>query len=183
MASSVDLSGAIRFDLESGAVRLSNDEKGVVLPAAILGDLVAGASSDVRKATARKLGEHLGRSLARRAGSESALLDGGLEQAASLLAAELALAGLGSCNLERWGRALVVHVEGAPQIAPDFLAHVVEGALAAATRRSLVCTLLSEEGGVRVAVTSESAASRVRGWLDQGITWGDALGRLQGGRS
>ena len=174
MASSVNLSGAIRFDLESGAVRLTDDEKAVVVPVAVLADLVAAASSEVRKATGRKLGEHVGRGIARRAGSPTALLDGGLEQAASLLAAELALVGLGSCNLERWGRALVVHVVGAPAIAPELVASAIEGALAAATRRAVACTLLSDTDGIRVLVTSErrgrahARLARPRGRLERG---------------
>ena len=186
MASSVDVSGAIRFDLGSGAGRLAGGEAGVVVPAAVLGELVTAASADARKAIGRKLGEHLGKNVARRAGGAKALLDGGLEATASLLAAELALSGLGSCNLERWGRALVVHVAGAPTLGADFVASIIEGALAQGTGKSLEATVLSDgSDGVRVVITSQSAAGRIRGWLGDGVAWADALGRLQtpGGRS
>jgi hypothetical protein len=181
MASSVDVSGAIRFDLASGTVHIGDDARGVVVPADLLAELVKDASPDARRGVARKLGAHLGRRMARRAGSERALLDAGLEHAASLLAAELALAGLGSCNLERWGRALIVHVTETPSLPPDFTTAMIEGALGAAVGRSLACALLSETDGVRVLVTSEKGAQRVRGWLEQGTAWSDAVARLQSG--
>jgi hypothetical protein len=183
MATSVDLSGSIRFDLQSGAVHIGDDEKGVVVPADVLKALVANAPSEVRARVGRSLGAYLGRGVVRRAAGATALLGSGLEHAASLLAAELALAGLGSCNLERWGRALVVHMVGAPSVAPDFLVSVIEGALAASTGRAVYCALLSEADGVRVLVASEQAAIRVRGWLDEGTSFGDALVRLQRGAS
>jgi hypothetical protein len=182
MAKSVDVSGSVRFDLQSGTLQLGDDQKGVVVPVAALLALVKSAPADARAQVGRDFGAHVGRGVAKRAGGGRALLDGGIEEAASLLAAELAVAGLGSCNLERWGRALVVHVEDSPLAAsPDFLADVVEGALSAATGRSLACTKLGDEGGLRLLVSNEGAASRVRGWLEQGTSTGDALLRLQRG--
>ena len=182
MASTVDVSGSGRFDLQSGTVQLGDDAKGVVVPAAVLAALAAAAPGDARAQVGRDLGAHLGRGVVRRAGGGRALLDADLEQVASLLAAELAVAGLGTCNLERWGRALVVHVADSPLAgASDFLAHVIEGALAAATARPLGCAKLSDEGGVRVLVASEATATRVRDWIRSGTTYADALGKLQTG--
>lgn len=181
MASSVDLSNAVRFDLSNGTVQLSDNERGLVVPASVLASLLKSASPDARGQIGRDLGAHIGRAMARRAGSAKSLLDGGLELAATTLAAELAVAGLGTCTLERWGRALVVQVTGSPIEATDFVASVVEGALMAATGRSLACTTLSDAGGVRVLVASERGALRVRGWIEQGVSWSDALVRLQAG--
>jgi len=182
MASTVDVSGSVRFDLPSGTVRLADDEQGLVVPVAVLSALVKAVPADARAQVGRDLGAHLGRGMVRRAGSGRALLDGGAEEAVTLLAAELAVAGLGTCNLERWGKALVFHVDDSPLAgAGDFLAHVVEGALAAATTRSLACTMLGGDRGVRVLVSSEGAAARVRAWLEQGTSYGDALLRLQTG--
>jgi len=181
MASSVDLSGAVRFDLQSGTVRIGDDEKGLVVPASVLGALLSSASLDVRSKVGRDFGAHIGRSVARRAGSGRSLLEADLERATTLLAAELAVAGLGTCNLERWGRALVVHVTDSPIDSPDFVASLIEGALSAATARALSTALLSDAGGVRVLVASERGALRVRGWIEQGTTWSDALVRLQAG--
>jgi hypothetical protein len=177
MASSVDLSGAIRFDLDSGAVHVGDDEKAVVVPAEVLSALVKGAGAQARS-IGRELGTHIGRRVAKRAGGVGALLDAGLEHAATLLAAELALSGLGSCNLERWGKALVVHVTGTA-LPAEFVANLVEGALAAATGRSLGCALLVDDDGARVLVASEKGAERVRDWIAKGTAWSDAIARLQ----
>ncbi len=181
MSSQVDVSKSVRFDLEAGTVRIGDDDKGVMVPAGVLQSLIKSTSPDARAQAGRDLGAHIGRGVARRAGGGGALMEAGLEHAASLLAAELAIVGLGSCNLERWGRALVVHVAGSPVAASDFVAHVVEGALVVATGRNLACTLLSDADGVRVLVASERGARQVRGWLEQGTTWSDALARLQSG--
>jgi hypothetical protein len=181
MASSVDLSGAIRFDLASGAVHVGDDARAVVVPADVLVELCNGSDKPTRTSIGRKLGGHLGRQAAKRAGGSGSLLDGGLEQAASLLAAELALSGLGSCNLERWGKALVVHLVGMPAFPDDVSAAILEGALSAATGRPLACALLTGDNGVRVLVASEGAAARVRGWIENGTPWSDALVRLQSG--
>ncbi len=152
-----------------------------MVPAPVLGALISSATADARAKAGRDLGAHIGRNVARRAGSGSALLEADLERAATLLASELAVTGLGTCNLERWGRALVVHVTDSPVDSADFIAHVVEGALSAATARNLSCTLLSDAGGVRVLVASERGVLRVRGWIEQGTSWSDALVRLQAG--
>ncbi len=179
MATTVDLSNAVRFDLPSGTLHLSDNEKGLLVPASVLVTLLKSAAPDVRGHIGRDLGAHIGRSMSKRAGGAQALLDGGLEGAATMLAAEIAVVGLGTCAIERWGRALVVQVNGSPIEATDFIASVVEGALMTATGKTLACTTLSDAGGVRVLVASESAALRVRGWIEQGVSWSDALVRLQ----
>lgn len=182
MASTVDVSGSVRFDLPSGTVRLADDEAALVLPVAVLSQLVHAAPAAAREDVGRALGAHLGRGIVRRAGGGRALLEGTAEQAVTWLAAELAVAGLGTCALERWGKALVVQVDDSPLAgAPEFLACVVEGALAAATGRALSCAKLGGEGRVRVLVSSAGAAARVRGWLEQGTNEGEALARLQSG--
>ena len=179
MANPVDLSGSVRFDLQSGTVRLFDDEKGVVVPASMLAALVKAASADARVEIARDFGAHLGRGIAKR----GRILEGGLDEAASSLAAQLALAGLGTCNLERWGKALVVHVTESPIDDASFIASVIEGALSAAAARALSCTALTGDNGIRVLVASERGVLRVRGWIEQGTSWSDALVRLQSGGS
>ncbi|HEX4514267.1 MAG TPA: hypothetical protein VH054_12045 [Polyangiaceae bacterium] len=179
MANPVDLSGSVRFDLHSGTVRLFDDEKGVVVPASVLAALVKSAPADARAQVARDFGAHLGRGAAKR----GSILEAGLEEAATALAAQLALAGLGTCNLERWGRALVVHVTESPIEDASFVANVIEGALSAAAARSVSCTVLTGDNGIRVLVASERGTLRVRGWIEQGTSWSDALVRLQSGGS
>ena len=120
MASPVDLSGSVRFDLRSGTVRLGDDAKGVVVPASVLAALVKrGAGRRARAGRVAISARTSDAASRKRAGGERTLLEASLEHVATLLAAELAVAGLGTCNLERWGRALVVHVADSPIATPQ----------------------------------------------------------------
>ena len=61
-----------------------------------------------------------------------------------------------------------------------FLSAVLEGALEAATSRPVRCLSLGRDGAaVRVLVAGASAIDRARGWLAEGIAWGDVIARLQ----
>ena len=96
---------------------------------------------------------------------------------------ETAIAGFGTVTLERWGRAMVVHVAHSSIQAPDFIAVLVTSAISASTGAAAFSTVLSKQDGVRVLIASRAAAERARKWLDEGVTWGDAVSRLQGGAS
>ena len=55
----------------------------------------------------------------------------------------------------------------------------VQTALENATGREVWCAMLMhDELATRVLVSSRSAISRVRDWLDEGVAWGEALARL-----
>jgi hypothetical protein len=91
--------------------------------------------------------------------------------------------GLGSLGFERWGRALVVTVVGSPLRGEgdEMLAGIIEGALQRAFgRSSSVLPIQRDDALVRLLVVSKSTAERVRGWLASGVSFGDALARLNG---
>ncbi len=177
-APTFDAAQSIQFDLGRGNVRSANEEECVVLvPANALARLAAAASPSATEALGVALGSAIGRrARARLQDVTNATIEGVVTQ----LAGEAALAGVGSLSLERWGRALVVVVDGSP-LPQSLLAPLVAAALEAMFGRRAWCTLLSHEGeSVRVLVASESGVERVQGWLDSGVAWGSALARLQG---
>ena len=97
------------------------------------------------------------------------------------LGGEIALMGLGSVALERWGRVLVVTVSGSPLRAEgdEVLAGVIEGALQRGFgRTAAVVPIQRDDSLVRLLIVSPQTAERVRGWLGSGVSWGDTLGRL-----
>lgn len=97
------------------------------------------------------------------------------------LGGELAMTGLGSLGLERWGRALVLVIDQSPLGAggDGLLECVLAGALEAAVgERSTVVVLARDEVRVRFLVTGPAGADKVRAWLSEGVSWGDALVRL-----
>ncbi len=181
MAETVDLSHAVRFDLSSGSIQLEGGAQAVVLPADALGELVSGVPADARVRVGRAVGQTMGKAAAARAGGASGVLAASLESVASQLGAELAVRGMGTLAIERWGRALVLHVTSAPITSADFYVGLLEGAMDAMTGRTVGAALLSDAGGVRVLVASAGGALRVRGWIEQGVSWSDALVRLQAG--
>ena len=181
MAESVDLSHAVTFHLPTGSVRTADDANAAVVPTSALAELVRSSPTEARGRFGKAIGEAMGRRIAKRVGGSAALLGGSLELVTTHLAGEVALAGLGTLVIERWGRALVFHWTGAPVELSEVLSGILEGAIASATGRDATCVLLGAHGGMRILATNDIAARRVRGWLDEGVPWAEALTRLQGG--
>jgi hypothetical protein len=174
-----DPTHSLEFNLDRGSVKLSGSLERVLLPADALAALVRGADGETRRDFARRLGTEAGRRVAER-------LDGSAtpEAVAEHLGGELALMGFGSLGLERWGRVLVITVNGSPLRGEgdEILAGIVEGALQRAFGRSSgVVPIQRDDQLVRLLVVSAGAAERVRGWLGSGLSWSEALGRLNSG--
>ncbi len=170
--SSFDAARAVRFDLPSGSVRAAGDARVALVPVEAL---AAVGKSGAAEEVAGIIGGAIGKRVASRAGASGATV----EAFATALGGELAVAGYGSLSLERWGRALVLVVDHT--VLPDaMLGTLLASAIAATSARGEVaCAALGREGETaRFLVTSKSSASRVRGWIDSGVKWGDALARL-----
>jgi hypothetical protein len=174
-----DPTHSLEFNLDRGSVKLSGSIERILLPADALAALVRAADGETRRDFARRLGTEAGRRVAER-------LDAGAgpEAVVEHLGGEIALMGLGALALERWGRVLVATIQGSPlrSEGDELLAGVVEGALQRAFgRTAAVVPLQRDDALVRLLIVSPAAADRVRGWLGSGVSWGDALTRLNGG--
>jgi len=168
----------VRFDLPQGSVRAGGEgERVVLVPTSALDELVLGVPPEAVEALGRALGSAIGRRAAARMDEKSASVEGFVAQ----LAGEAAITGIGALSVERWGRALVIVVEGSPLVG-TLLAPLVAAAIEAATGRSVSATVLArDERAARVLVASESGVGRVRDWVASGVPWGDALTKLHGG--
>lgn len=178
----------VTFDLASGLVHLDGAPARVLVPADGLSALLAAAGAEAAAAFGRAIGATMGLRVAARLaagapgssgneGARAASVEAMVEQ----LGVEVSLAGLGSLGLERWGHALVIVIDHCPLGANgDGLLEAVTGAaIGAATGRHVHAVLLSREATrARLLLTNEAAAERVRGWLRDGASWGDALTRL-----
>ncbi len=171
---------SVKFDLANGAVSIDGSGSRLLVPADLLTELWARAGADQKRDFGRRLGTELGRRAAERLGGNRAQ-QASLEAVAEHLGGDLALTGLGSMQLERWGRALIVAVDNSP-LGPggdELLAAVVEGALQRMVGRDTGVVVLNREASlVRLLVLSPSTALRAQGWLDAGVGWGDVLSRL-----
>ncbi len=172
---------ALKFDLGRGILSQVGGGSRVVMPADVLARLLEGAPEEV----CRDVGQHLGTDLGRRVGSglgdtESAAPERVLE----FLGGEMALMGLGSLGFERWGRALVFSVVDSPlgTGADSFMAGLFDGAMLRLYGKNTTSVCLGRVGKrVRFLVSGQGAANRVKGWLDDGVHWGEILSRLQSG--
>jgi len=172
-----DPSKAVTFDLTHGLVHLEGAPGRLLVPAEGILRLARAAGPAAAGAFGRSLGDAMG-------GRVRSRLDAGvasIEAVVEHLGGELALAGLGSLSLERWGHALVLVMDQSPLGAEGD--PLIEAALGAAIEgtagRSARAILLGREGvRARFLIGSHAGVEKVRGWLGEGLPWGDALVRL-----
>lgn len=171
---------ALKFDLGRGTVSQVGAGPRLILPVEVLTRLVEGADAEA----VRDAGHHLGAEVGKRV--LGSLGDVSRAEPASVLehlGGELALLGLGSLSLERWGQALVfVHEHGAlPEAAEGLVAAIFDGALLRLFGASARAVRVARaDGRVRYLISNQRAADRVADWLSAGVPWGEALTRLQG---
>lgn len=179
MANRFNPSGSVSFDLVRGRVDCGGDH--VLIAADALIDLCRAAGDEAVTDFGRRLGTALGMRLANRLGGSGS--SASLEEVLEHLGGELAILGLGSLGLERWGRALVLTLDGGPfgQQLDRLLGAVLEGALQRGFGRDCrAAKLMRDDRQVRFLIASPDSASKVSDWIGSGVSYGDALTRLQG---
>ena len=180
MSPRFDPSYALEFDFNRGQIRMANAGERVVVPSDALLALCQGASEEAVRDFGRRLGTEAGRALLGRLGDAA---QASLEAVVEHLGGELALMGLGSLGLERWGSALVLSFSHSPlsSAGDSLLGSVLEGAAQRAFGRDVVATkLVRDAERVRFLITGREGADKALGWLSSGIGWGDVLTRLAG---
>lgn len=177
-----DPSHSVKFDLGHGIVQLDGAGPRVLVPPDMLMDLCKHAGDDSLVDFGHKLGTEAALRFLNHLGvpADSVSVEAFVEH----LGGNLALLGLGSLSVERWGKALVFVVDGSP-LGPRgdaLLAAVLEGALQRSLgREPKVVVLHRDDSIVRLLATGAAGARRAREWLAQGTAWGDVLARLHGG--
>ncbi len=171
-------SKAVSFDLDRGRITL--DDPSLLLPAKALAIALAALPGEERSRLAQAIGDTMGQRVARRL---SAAPQGTVspEDLLDHLGGEVALAGLGSLSLERWGRALVLVLDHCPLLPEQnlFVAAILQGALSSATGRpSAVVTLAQDGPRARLLVASRSTADKAQELLKSGAPWSELLVRL-----
>lgn len=177
MATRFNPSGSVSFDLVRGRVDCGGDH--VLVSADALVDLCRAAGDHAVSDFGRRVGTAAGRRIAERLGDTS---HASLEEVLEHLGGELALLGFGSLGLERWGRALVLTVDGGPfgQQLDSLIGAVLEGALQRSFGRDChAVRLMRDDRQVRFLIASAAGAGKVNEWLGSGMSYGDALTRLQ----
>lgn len=175
-----DPSKAVTFDLAHGLVHLEGAPSRLLVPAEALGALARAAGPEAASAFGAAIGEAMGRRVAARLG-EGGAASASVDVVADHLGGELALAGLGSLGIERWGRALVLVVDQSPlgEGGDRVLEAALASAVHAAAGRSVRVALLARDGvRARFLIGGEAAIEKTKRWIDEGVAWGDAIVRL-----
>ncbi len=168
--STFDPTRSVVFDLNRGQVKLDGGGAVLVVPTEALAQLDGAAL--------RQFGSLLGRQSGSRIRARLSGVGVSLEAMVDQLGGEMALGGLGSLTIERWGQALVVVVEncvlGAQ--AHELMSAYVEAALHAAVGREVTALFLQQTPqSFRLLLCGKAASARVKGWIAGGGSWGDAL--------
>lgn len=175
-----DPEAAVRFDLSRGATADAGGARLVLVPASALGALDAASLAAIGEGLGRACGERV----ASRLGGDGGVLASTVETVVSHLAGELAVAGVGAMHVERWGRALVVVLEGAAIDREAFISALLGAAMSSATGREVSAARLSSDGDTaRYFLGSAATAERVRARVAVGASGAAILAELQGGSS
>ena len=174
-----DPSGAVRFDVTSGAASDARGTRLVLVPAAAL-EALERTTPGALAHLGGEVGRGCGARVAARLGGDGGVRAATLELVVSHLAGELAIAGLGAVHVERWGRAMVIVVANPGVNSDGFLGAALSGALAAASGREVAIAPLGREGTTaRYFVGTQQTVVKVRSLVSQGKAWSDVLGVLQ----
>jgi len=177
-----DPSHSVKFDLGRGSVHLEGTGPRLLVPPDALVELCKHAGSDSLTDFGRRLGTEVGLRITAHWGDsgQNISVEGFVEH----LGGNLALLGFGNLSLERWGKALVFVVEGSPLAGQGdlLLGAMLEGALQRCMGRDGRAVLLGRDADhVRFLMVGAPGAEKVRAWLAEGKTWGDAIARLHEG--
>jgi hypothetical protein len=174
-----DPTGAVQFDLGRGVVE-GGGERMLLVPASLLAEVAHAAGAEAARAIAHAIGTACGERLSTRLGGSEGVTKASVDDIVTQLTGELAVSGVGSMHLERWGRAIVIVVQNCPISDPEAVAEIIGAALVAATDRPVSATaLVRDAGGVRVLVTGKDGAERAKQLLAKGSSWGDVLANIQ----
>lgn len=179
MKAPFDPTHSLKFDLGRGRVSVDNSSVRLVLPVDALIKLCASAGDDAVHDFGLSIGTEIGRRVASRL---PAIQLASIEDVVEHLGGEMALMGLGSLSVERWGRALVFVVTGDPfgTTGEVLMASLLQGAIQRALSRDVLPLLLNRDGErVRFLATNRESASKIQAWMANGAKWSEALAQLQ----
>lgn len=171
-----DPGGYFAFDLARGAVHTRHGERVLVLASDVLGPLVSTAVRQGDLTAVRMLGKRIGEDAARSLGGD--VKAAAPEAVVTHASGMLSLLGWGTLVLERWGHALVLVLEGAPNLDAERLglAALLGGVLTTLGGRDVACVPVN---GTRFVIVHPSIAEAVWGWSKEGKDLSSVIARLQ----
>lgn len=173
-----DPKGAVRFDMTNGAASDARGTKFVLVPTSALEALdrtTPGALAHI----GAEVGRACGARIVAKLGGESEVRAATLDVVVTHLAGELAIAGLGSVTLEKWGKALVVVLTNPTVNSDGFCAAALAGAVSMAVGREVFMVPIGREGNVvRYYIGTQQTMIRCRSLVSSGKTWMEIIQQL-----
>jgi len=174
-----DPTRAIVYDLSRGQLRDEEGQLRLNVPFFLLERLCGQAGPEATRDFGQGLGGDIGRRIRDRLGAAAEQVD--VSVWTEHLGGHLAVLGLGDLSLERWGRALVIRIVGAPAGASALLAAVIAGALQRGAGRNVELVAFDVEDSVALLVLSPETAGRARALREAGESLGRVVEQLHRG--
>jgi hypothetical protein len=174
-----DPTRAIIYDLARGQLKDEEGAARVNLPVHLLLRLCEEAGEEASRDFAHSLGSEIGRRIRDRMGD--AAMKATIESWTEHLGGQFALIGLGDLSVERWGRALVVRITGAPQGSQQLLGLILGSALQRALGRQPVPIAFNDPESVSFLIVSHAAAAKAYVLAAQGQGLGQVVEALHRG--
>ncbi len=168
MTQRFDPTRAIVFDLARGQLRDAEGARRFNLPIELVMRLYRQAPDEVRQDFAQGLGSDLGRRVSESLGSEAR--SASVEVWTEHLGGQIALMGLGNLRVERWGKGLVLRLEGVASETFELVRNLLIGALQRALGHDVALVAFEEEQSVAFLVLSEQSALKAEALVQQGET-------------
>ncbi|MDH5672273.1 MAG: hypothetical protein OEZ06_08995 [Myxococcales bacterium] len=174
--SSFDPAGFFEFDIAHGAVRSRGGTRVLVVSEDVLAPLVKTAVANGDLTAVRILGSQLGALIGASLGANAT--DNSPAEVIDHAGNTLSLFGWGRLNLERWGSALVLAVEGLPPLDEDNLAvaALLGGLFSALSSAEVACVPVADTG--KYVMVDPSIAEQVWMWAKGGDSLGAIASRL-----
>lgn len=175
-AGQFDPEGYYAFNMTRGEVHTRSGDRVLVLSGDAVGPLISTAVKHGDLTAVRALGRKVGEQALDSLGSGA--MDASPEAVATHAGGVLAMLGWGRLHLERWGKALVVRVTGAPELDGPHLgmAALLGGMLSALGGRDIACVPVGNEG--QFLVVAPSVAEQVWAWAKESPQIGAVVARL-----
>lgn len=171
-----DPGGFFQFDLAQGSIRTRSAGRVLVLSDRALGPLITAAVASGDLTAIRNLGSQLGTLVAGALGKAASLLPP--SQVIGYAGSVMSLYGWGRLKLELWGDALVLQVDGLPDLDEDNLAvaALLGGLFSTLCSTEVACVPLARTA--KYIMVDPSVAERVWAWSKEGDNLASIAGRL-----
>jgi hypothetical protein len=176
-----DAAGYYAFDLSSGEVRTRAGRRMLILDCDAMGPLISTAVKHGDLTAVRLLGHKIGDQI--KGACDGGAGDMSPDEVMANASAVIGLLGFGRLSLEAWGPAVVLRLQGAPDMDQERLglAALLGGMLASVVGQDCGCVPVGSDG--HFVVVDPTVAGQVWSWSQEGQPLASVIGRIVSGEA